>query len=403
MSAIALASDPAHFRHAVYAIEKVWREFRVHHVIKADAGERAAGPGLHWILALLTGGWLVHPPRSLFDNTPLWELLRKNLDFDGIPRGMYKQHLQAVGICATSYSEADSVTFYACAWPIEPWTRAARKGARVQLTLRAPDGEPVHSVPVSPHLPASAILRRRRHAPDLALESGHPPRAPTACWSSAWATPPPRASACRRPARRADLRPDVRLHARFAVHGSAALGSRAHQAATTRIPTRARIESLVLTPSRDLSEIARRHRSRTAAPACVRCCAPWARAPAAPAPGRLLSYLLFERGYTRELIALGLADARARAEEIRAFLAESRGQGFRQRVVPGEHLRVAVPEVRGQLLGDVHRAMLAAGAADRDGQIAAVRLRELRDARRRGIRRAPRSSCARCRGRQDTR
>ena len=32
-------------------------------------------------------------------------------------------------------SEADSVTFYACAGPIEPWKRAARKGARVQLTL----------------------------------------------------------------------------------------------------------------------------------------------------------------------------------------------------------------------------------------------------------------------------
>ncbi len=134
VSAIALASDPAHFRHAVYAIEKVWREFRVHHVIKADAVS-VLRSGLHWMLALLTGGWLVHPPRSLFDNTPLWELLRKNLDFDGIPRGMYKQHLQAVGICATSYSDADSVTFYACASPIEPWTRAARKGARVQLTL----------------------------------------------------------------------------------------------------------------------------------------------------------------------------------------------------------------------------------------------------------------------------
>src|SRR6202789_3336941 len=134
VSAIALASDPAHFRHAVHAIEKVWREFRMHHVIKADSVS-VLKSGLHWFLALLSGGWLVHPPRSLFDNTPLWELLRKNLDFDGIPRGLYKQHLQAVGICATSYSDSDSVTFYACGGPIEPWTRAARKGARVQLTL----------------------------------------------------------------------------------------------------------------------------------------------------------------------------------------------------------------------------------------------------------------------------
>jgi NTE family protein len=42
-----------------------------------------------------------------------------------------------------------------------------------------------------------------------------------------------------------------------------------------------------------------------------------------PSTGTLLSYLLFERGYTRELIALGLHDARARTEEIRAFLAQA--------------------------------------------------------------------------------
>ena len=37
VSAIALASDPAHFRHAVYGIERVWRAFRVHQVFEADA------------------------------------------------------------------------------------------------------------------------------------------------------------------------------------------------------------------------------------------------------------------------------------------------------------------------------------------------------------------------------
>src|SRR5271169_4682481 len=134
VSAVALASDAAHFRRSVYAIERVWRDFRVHQVFKSDSISMLRS-GLHWMLAFMTGGWLVHPPHSLFDNTPLWDLLRGNLRFDGIPRSLYKQHVQALGICATCYADADSVTFYAAASPIEPWSRVYRKGARVSLTL----------------------------------------------------------------------------------------------------------------------------------------------------------------------------------------------------------------------------------------------------------------------------
>jgi hypothetical protein len=43
----------------------------------------------------------------------------------------------------------------------------------------------------------------------------------------------------------------------------------------------------------------------------------------------LLSYLLFERGFTRELIALGYEDAKARADEIRAFLSLENARKFR--------------------------------------------------------------------------
>ena len=45
VSALALASDPAHFRQAVYAIERVWRDFRVHQVFKTDI-HRRAHPGM---------------------------------------------------------------------------------------------------------------------------------------------------------------------------------------------------------------------------------------------------------------------------------------------------------------------------------------------------------------------
>jgi NTE family protein len=80
-----------------------------------------------------------------------------------------------------------------------------------------------------------------------------------------------------------------------------------------------RIDCLVLTPSQDLSEIASRHRSEL--PRSVRALLRAMGANSSkPSAGTLLSYLLFERGYTRELIALGLRDARARAEEIRTFL-----------------------------------------------------------------------------------
>src|SRR5271168_5487062 len=134
VSAIALASDAAHFRRSVYAIERVWRDFRVHQVFKADAVSMLRS-GLHWMLAFITGGWLVNSPNSLFDNTPLWNLLRAHLHFDGIPRSLYKKHLQAIGVCATCYADADSVTFYSSTSAVEPWERVFRKGARVHLTL----------------------------------------------------------------------------------------------------------------------------------------------------------------------------------------------------------------------------------------------------------------------------
>jgi len=69
VSAIALASDAA-TPALGHAIERVWRDFSRAPRVQADAGEHAP-VRMHWMLAFITGGWLVHPPHSIFDNSPL--------------------------------------------------------------------------------------------------------------------------------------------------------------------------------------------------------------------------------------------------------------------------------------------------------------------------------------------
>ena len=81
--------------------------------------------------------------------------------------------------------------------------------------------------------------------------------------------------------------------------------------------TARRVEFLVMTPSQDVNEIARRHVGEL--PRSLRALMRTMGA-SSTASTLLLSYLLFERGFTRDMIALGVADARARADEIREFL-----------------------------------------------------------------------------------
>jgi NTE family protein len=79
-----------------------------------------------------------------------------------------------------------------------------------------------------------------------------------------------------------------------------------------------RVEFLVMTPSQDVNEIARRYVGEL--PRSMRALMRTMGAGSA-ASTLLLSYLLFEQGFTRAMIDLGAADARARADEIREFLA----------------------------------------------------------------------------------
>jgi NTE family protein len=323
VSAIALASDAAHFRRSVYGIERVWRDFRVHHVFKADAASMLRS-GLHWMLAFVTGGWLVHPPHSFFDNTPLWDLLRAQLNFDGIPRSLYKKHLRGIGVCATCYADADSVTFYASATAVEPWERVFRKGARVQLTLdhlMASLSIPFLFRPVRLHdqyFGDGAMRQTSPLSPAIHLGANR-------LFIVGVNDPVPDDVVPKRPA----AEPSFGQMFGFMLDSlfMDTLNADLERIRRYNETSPQRIEFLVMTPSRDVNEIARRHAREL--PRSLRTLL---RAMGAntPASTMLLSYLLFERGFTRELIALGYEDARSRADEIRAFLQVESARRYRK-------------------------------------------------------------------------
>ena len=323
VSAVALASDAAHFRRSVRAIERVWADFRVHHVFKADSVSLFQS-ALHWLLAVATGGWLVHPPHSLFDNAPLWELLRKELNFDGIPRSLYKQHLHALGISATCYSDADSVTFYAAQPTVQAWARVNRMGARTVLTmdhlmasLAIPflfrpvllnsvffgDGAMRQTSPLSPaiHLGANRLFIIGVNDPPSTIVAKALLPEPTFGQMFGFM-----------------------LDSLFMDQLTADLEriNRYNEAEGMR-----HIEALLMTPSRDVNEIARRHAGEL--PRALRALMRIFGTSSTASSGLLLSYLLFERGFTREMIQLGYQDTVARGAEIREFLRLPQMRQFR--------------------------------------------------------------------------
>ncbi|HEV3183049.1 MAG TPA: patatin-like phospholipase family protein [Steroidobacteraceae bacterium] len=134
VAASVLAAEAHHWRRAVAGLERVWANFQSSQVFHVDARHMLRA-GAHWVLALISGGMVLSPPKSLLDNTPLRELLQVHVDCAGIRRSIERGHLRAFALCATSYGSGRSVAFFDGIDSIRDWSRVQRYGVRTPLTL----------------------------------------------------------------------------------------------------------------------------------------------------------------------------------------------------------------------------------------------------------------------------
>jgi NTE family protein len=324
VAAAVLASEAFRWQRAVAALENVWAHFRVSQVFYADSWSMMRA-GMRWTASLMTGGMLLPPPRALFDNTPLREMLEKNINWRHLQRSLDGGCLRALAICASSYTSASSVAFFQCAAEQEDWRRQQRIGQRtvlqldhVMASLGVPflfppvrlgdeyfgDGAQRQLWPLSPaiHLGADRLLIigvRAEQGAGVMPRPRSEPRAPSAGQLFGY------------------MLDTLFMDQIYANIEHVARLNEIAEVAPQAVPGIHKVATLMIAPSVDLRLIATRH--IRSLPRSLRSLL---RVMGARGTGgaQLASFLMFESSFTRELIKLGYGDAMARREELQAFL-----------------------------------------------------------------------------------
>ncbi len=134
INAVSLACGALDFQQSIRKLTAIWQNFRSELVYRTDwwgvLRQASRFVGQH-----LLGFGRGLEPIALLDNSPLRELLLKELDFSGINLAVARRKLRAVAITAFAYQSGQAVTFYQGRGNIEPWERHRRHGLPARLHI----------------------------------------------------------------------------------------------------------------------------------------------------------------------------------------------------------------------------------------------------------------------------
>ncbi len=328
INAAVLAGRAANFERGVAEMEQVWANFHANQVYRTDALAMLKS-SLRWVAALVFGGLGVSNPHSLLDNAPLRELLERNVRFAAIARAIDQGQLDAVAVTASGYATARSVTFFQGRPELKPWVRVRRIGrpARIDIdhlmaSAAVPfvfppvriggeyygDGSMRHRAPLSPALHLGAdrmlVIGVRDEQPDPEPAADVAAVEPTLAHLAGYML-----DTLFMDGLYTDLERISRTNRIVEQLGPNRL--------TGSLAELRPIQTLVIAPKEDIRDVAARYAHELPRPVRLLLRGLGANRKSGL---QLVSYVLFESGFTRALIDMGYRDALAMEEALRAFL-----------------------------------------------------------------------------------
>jgi NTE family protein len=323
INAVVLASYANNLKLGVQRLEKFWTSIHCHNIYRTDTA-MISKTILRVIGSILFSGLGVKSPKSLLDNTPLKQLLTKELHLNQIQDVIDSDNLIGVAITASSYDTAEAKSFYQAKKSILPWHRTRRFGipakigvehilASASLPFLFPaqligneyfgDGGLRMTAPLSPaiHLGAEKILvigtRDEVPIPAPTIQSDYPSMGELGGYML---------DTIFMDTLMADISRLKRINYTVSLLNE-------EQKQQTNLK---QINTMIIKPSLDVRDVTEKHANEIprAVRTLLKMIGGWGK------DWRMPSYLLFEPEYTKELIDLGYQDAINQEQKIKDFI-----------------------------------------------------------------------------------
>ncbi len=328
LNAVTLAINARQFRKGVQYLVNIWKNMQPDDIYRTDVLGVASNT-VRWFAGLLLNSLGINLLRrvSMLDNSPLVKLLNEVLPCERIQDSIDSGALYALGVTASGYGSGQSVTFYQGAGDIKPWVRARRVGIPTMIEIEHllassaipflfpavrinreyfGDGSMRQIAPLSSalHLGATRILAIGIGPNDLE----QPSRDEIGSYPSLAQIAGHSLNSIFLDTMEVDLERIQRINRTISF-----------------IPEELRqkldlhhVEVLIISPSQSIEKIAARHLSRL--PWTIRLMLRLIGVFPHGSGASLLSYLMSESSFCRDMIDMGYQDAISRKEEILAFI-----------------------------------------------------------------------------------